>query len=287
MNIENVPSEKNFNFSLNTTYGCGGSADIAYFPESIRQAEAVYNYLTANKIKFVTLGNGSNVLASGKRFDGAVICTKGLKGIYRYGNSIFCRAGTKVGALLKYCIDNGLSGLEHLAGIPATMGGLVYMNGGAGGKYICDNVISVKLFDGKIRNFSNEQCNFGYKYSTMRDINSLILGVRLEVKPENSEIVRKNVGGFLEKRKWHPKGKSCGCVFKNPDGLSAGKLIDEAGLKGFNIGGAEVSREHANFILNNGARPEDIYSLIKEVKRIVNERTGIMLEEEVVYIGDF
>ena len=286
--IESVPQEGNFSFAKNTTYGCGGNARIAYFPKSIRQATSIFDYLTSENIPFVTLGNGSNVLASDNGFGGAVINTKNLTGVYSTSkNTIFCRAGTRVSVLIKYCIENGFGGLEYLAGIPATLGGIVYMNGGAGGKYICNNVVKVKLYDGKMRNFSNNLCDFGYKYSTMRNISCLILGVELEICPKSSENVSKAVTAQLEKRAAQPKGKCCGCVFKNYNGTSAGSIIDAIGLKGEKIGNAVVSSEHANFILNEGTSSSDVYALIQKVKNAVYGRTGIKLEEEVIYIGDF
>ena len=286
--IENVKRIKDFSFAKNTTYACGGNAEIAYYPNSIKQATAVYDYLISAGIEFVTLGNGSNVLASDKNFDGAVICTKHLSGVSQTGpDTIFCYAGTKVAELLKYCVEFGFSGLEYLAGIPATVGGLVYMNGGAGGVYIADNIVNVLLYNGTIHKFSNKKCNFGYKYSIMRDINGLILGVELKVFPQSSEKIRENMSLYLNRRKFHPKGSSCGCVFKNVGKLSAGKIIEDCGLKGFTCGEAIVSEKHANFLINNGGSAADVFELIKTVKKKVFEKTGIMLEEEVVYIGDF
>lgn len=286
--IEKVKKIKDFSFAKNTTYACGGNAEIAYFPDTIKQAAAVYDYLTKTGKKFVTLGNGSNVLASDKNYDGAVICTKLLSGISRTSpDTIFCYAGTRVAELIKFCIDYGLGGLEYLAGIPATIGGIALMNGGAGGIYISNNIVNVLFYNGTIHNFSNKKCNFGYKYSIMRDINCLILGVELRIYPQMSDKVRDNVSLYLNYRKFHPKGASCGCVFKNVGNLSAGKIIDQVGLKGLTCGNAYVSNEHANFLINKGGRAADIYELIDTVKKKVYERTGIKLEEEVVYIGDF
>ena len=286
--IEHVKKTDCFSFAKNTTYACGGNAEIAFYPDSIEQATAVYDYLTQVNKNFVILGNGSNVLASDNHFDGAVLCTKQLRGISRTGsNTIFCHAGTKVAELMNFCLENGLSGLEFLAGIPATVGGLVLMNGGAGGIYICNNVVKVLLYNGSISNFSNKKCKFGYKYSIMRDIRCLILGVELKVDTQNREIVRNKISMYLERRRFHPKGSSCGCVFKNVGAMSAGKIIDDCGLKGLEYGRAYVSSSHANFLINNGGCAYDVYNLIRLVKNKVFERTGIMLEEEVVYIGDF
>ena len=286
--IENVKVIKNFSFAKNTTYACGGTAEIAYFPNTVKQATAVYDYLTLSGKKFVTLGNGSNVLASDNHFDGAVLSTKLLKGVSQTGeNTVFCYAGTAVAELLKFCVDCGFGGLEHLAGIPATLGGLTLMNGGARGVYLNENVVNVMLYNGAIRNFSNKKCNFGYKYSIMRDISCLILGVELRVYAQNSKKVRDNILTCLNYRKFHPKGASCGCVFKNIGKVSVGKLIEDCGLKGLTCGGAFVSSEHANFIINKGGVSADVYNLINSVKKDVYDKTGIVLEEEVVYIGDF
>ena len=286
--IENIKKINRFSFAKNTTYACGGNAEIAYFPNSVNQTVAVYDCLTQTGKNFITLGNGSNILASDKGFDGSVLSTKHLSGINRTGqDTIFCYAGTKVSALMKFCIDYGLGGVEYLAGIPATFGGLAFMNGGAGGLYIGENIVNVLLYNGAITNFSNKKCNFGYKYSIMRDIKCIILGVELKIYPQSSEKVRENVSTYLDYRKCHPKGASCGCVFKNVGKLSAGKIIDDCGLKGLRCGGAYVSPSHANFLISDGGCASDVYKLNGMVKEKVFERTGIMLEEEVVYIGDF
>ncbi len=288
MIIEDILKEDNFSFTENTTYRCGGNARVAYFPETEEQAVAVYDYVADNKIDFVTLGNGSNVLASDKFFDGAVISTKNFTGIKRTDRgTIVCLAGTTVGSILSFCITNGFGGLEYLAGIPATIGGLAYMNGGADEKYIERNVVNVRLYDGKISELSNKNCHFGHKYSTMRDINGLILSVELKITQKSSEEIIDDIKRRVRQRGSLPTGASCGCVFKNPNNTSAGKLIDEAGLKGLKLGGAAVSERHANFIINYGNRASDVRKLIEEVRRKVFERTGIFLEEEVIYIGDF
>ena len=161
------------------------------------------------------------------------------------------------------------------------------MNGGAGGTYIENNVVNALFYNGDIRNFSNKKCNFGNKYSIMRDVNCLILGAELRVYPESGEKVRNNISRRLDCRKSQPKGASCGCVFKNCGNASAGKIIDDVGLKGLSCGNAFVSFEHANFLINGGGCAADVYKLIGIVKEKVFERTGIKLEEEVVYIGDF
>lgn len=285
---QSVEKEYGFRFSEHTTYGLGGRADVAYYPENFLQASAVYRYLVAEKIPFVVLGKGSDVLVSDRGFHGAVVCTEKLTGIVRLApDRIFCLAGTSVSALLAYCRAHSLGGLEYLGGIPASIGGIVCMNAGAGGTYVESNVVSVKVCMGKIVNFSRKNCNFSKKHSTMRDINCLILGAELSVLPSSGEVIRQNTAFYRRRRAHLPSGRSCGCVFKNPDGLSAGKLIDDAGLKGKRIGGAVVSERHANFILNTGGSAEDVASLIRLVKREVYRVHGVSLDEEVVYIGEF
>ncbi len=285
--LNGIHKISDFYFSKYTTYGLGGKAKEAFFPESEEEAIAVFNYLLEKGEKFIVLGNGSNILASNKPFDGAVICTKFLKGIKIVDDNLKVLCGTTVSELLSFCQYNGIGGFEYLAGIPASIGGLAFMNGGINGRHICDDIISVRLYDGKTHDFLNKECNFSNKHSTMRDINNIILSVLLKYKNAEPQKICDNISQALIKRRSQPKGKSCGCVFKNPDGYSAGKLIDEAGLKGATIGCAEVSMQHANFIINNGANSDDVYSLIQFVKDKVYEKTHILLEEEVVYIGEF
>lgn len=286
--ISGIKSEENFDLARNTTYGVGGLCKKAYFPTTEDEATQIYATLTEAKEKFFILGNGSNILASDSFYDGSVICTAGLNGIFEYGDKLKCQSGVRVGSLLQYCISNGLSGLEFLAGIPASVGGLTFMNGGAGGKFISDVLEVCTVFTKKTIELSNKSCSFGYKYSTMRDINCMILSCEFNVERSSPTEVKNNIAQYLQRRSKQPKGKSCGCVFKNPDGVSAGYLIEACGLKGFRCGGAEVSRKHANFIINdNGARAADIYKLIEHIKREVFSAFGVRLEEEVVYIGEF
>lgn len=286
--LEGVEKESGFNFTKHTTYGCGGVARTAYYPKTVEQATAVYDHLKQSGKSFEIIGNGSNILAADGGYAGEVVSTKYLQGIeHTSPNSFLCYAGSTVTQILEFCKTHGFSGLEYLAGIPASCGGLVFMNGGAGGKHISENVKSVQIYDGKIKTLTNKSCHFGNKHSIMRDIDCLILSTEFNFTTKTTEKVASEIEYYLEKRRMQPKGKSCGCVFKNYDGISAGKLIDDAGLKGLSIGGAVVSCEHANFIINTGTCSSDVYALIKEVKRRVYEKTGILLEEEVVYIGDF
>ena len=270
-----------------TTYGLGGKVKRIYFPKTEEEAAAVFKYLNDGGEKFFVLGNGSNVLAADGDIDYTVICTKYLSGIIEKDNSLYCLSGTTVKQLLDFCVQKEIGGFEYLAGIPATVGGLALMNGGIPEKHISEDIISVSIFDGNFKDLPNEKCKFGNKHSTMRDINAIILGVYLSKNAVPREAVKENITKYLLKRRNQPAGKSCGCVFKNPPNQSAGRLIDKAGLKGSKIGGAEVSLKHANFIINRGGTSADVYRLIQFVKRRVFECCGILLEEEVIYIGEF
>lgn len=291
--LNNIEFDGNFTFAEHTTYGLGGGCRGAFFPRTLLQARAVFDNLSAGGEHFAVVANGSDILASDAGYDGYVICTEKLRGIVRLNADVlFCLAGTPVSEILKYCSLEGLGGLEYLTGIPATIGGIACMNGGAGGRYISSDISGVKLYDGHDRNLSNKSCNFGYKQSTMRNIKCLILGVFLKVTVDLPQNVQKRISEFSSRRKGLPKGRSCGCVFKNvicADGtvLSAGALIEECGLKGLRCGGAFVSPEHCNFIINDGASSRQVFELIDEVRRRVRLARGIELEEEVVYIGKF
>ena len=277
-----------FTFSKFTTYGLGGGAREAFFPKTVREAKNVYRILSEQGKSIEIIGNGSNILASDKGFDGAVISTRNMCGIVRLSdNRLLCLAGTKISCLLKYCKDRGLGGLEYLYGIPATVGGAAFMNAGVSGKTISDNIVNVHIYDGHSTVLDNKSCNFGYRRSTMRDIKALILSIILKTYPCNVKDINEKLSYYKNRRCGLPKGKSCGCVFKNPSNDSAGRLIEAAGLKGMSLGGAYVSCEHANFIINGGSSAQDVKDLIAYVKARVMEKFGVLLEEEVVYIGDF
>lgn len=288
VSADNVKTVKPYNFSNNTTYGLGGNAKVAYVPKTIWQAKCAYDVIKKSGENCLILGLGSNVLVSDCGYDGSLISTREMRGIIKVDeNRLFCLAGTKLCDLLKYCKNNNLSGLEYLYGIPATVGGAAYMNAGVCGYAIGDNISKVAIYNGKNSILSRKDCNFTYRHSTMRDINAIILSIIVNVSNGRSEEIEEKINFFKDRRAHLPKGKSCGCVFKNPDGQSAGYLIEAAGLKGFSIGGATVSQNHASFIINRGGTASDVKAVIDFVKRVVFDKFGVCLSEEVVYIGEF
>lgn len=284
----NAKRTNDFTFADNTTYKVGGKANLSYFPKNICQAIGAINLCKELGYKTFIIGNGSNLIASDKGFDGAVISTKRLVGIIRLKNNrIMCLAGTPISTLLSYCKRHGLGGVEYLTKIPATVGGAVYMNAGAAGKYVGEKIEKVLVYADKKVYLNKNQCNFTYKHSTMRDINCIILAVVLKLEPKPVEEIEDKLRYYSSLRQHLPKGRSCGCVFKNGANYSAGQLIEKAGLKGICCGKAVVSPQHANFIINEGNCAGDVRQLIELVKYVVMLKFGIELEEEVVYIGDF
>lgn len=282
-----ITKDKNFYFKDNTTYRLGGKS-VCYYPKNREEVIYLLNYCQNTITPYFILGNGSNVLASDKGFDGLVISTKYLNKICLLDKNLYCEAGVTVGMLLRFLKENSLGGLEYLAGIPATIGGLVYMNGGAFNTYIGKDIVWCETANKeKTTKHSREWCDFGYKHSTMSDINAFIYGVGLKIEPTSRQVIVDKIKSTIEKRMKNPKGRSCGCVFKNFDSISAGEVIEKAALKGKRLGGAYVSELHANFILNDGGTSSDVYNLIEYVKREVYRMFGIQLVEEVKYIGEF
>ena len=270
-----------------TTYGLGGYANC-YFPETPYQAKRIYADLIENGEKVTILGNGSNILASDNNYTGYIICLRKMRGIVRLDkDKILCLAGTSIASILKYCNKNNLSGIEYMYGIPASIGGAAYMNAGVGNQTISNNIVFIDYFGDFSGKISSQMCNFGYRHSTMRDINGVILAVVLKLTQSSAQEIDEKINFYKLKRAHLPKGKSCGCIFKNGADYSSGELIDKAGLKGLRCGGAYISEYHANFIINDGGSADDVKRLINTAKSRVLDKFGIELQEEVVYIGDF
>ena len=192
--------------------------------------------------------------------------------------------------LIKFALVHGFGGLEALSGIPATVGGAIVMNAGAFGHNISDYITSVEtLCSGKIKVYDNSGCKFTYRSSRFKGKNEVVVSATFKLPELDREIISTSVKSYLDLRKSiQPSGRSFGSVFKNPKPYMAGALIDEAGLKGLRIGGAEVSDKHANFIITSSkAKAKDVYMLMLKIKKEVYEIFGIILEEEVELIGEF
>ena len=282
----NFTSKEPFDFKKNSAIGCGGEAAIAFYPESVEEVAALIEKLNKDGIKYHVLGNLSNVLPPDGFLPFAVIHTKKLVGM-AFGETVFAYAGTTSGALLRACRREKRGGAEFLSGIPCTIGGALYMNAGADGKYVAEIVENVLVLrEGKKRILSLEECQYSYKKSLFMENEDVILGASLRLERTTEEDIAKREAYYQKRRLHLPKGKSMGCVFKNPQGSFAGALIEGCGLKGMRIGGAQISKEHANFIINDkGATSTDVRSLITLAKNAVYSQYGICLEEEIRYLN--
>jgi len=271
-----------FNCSKRSTIGTGGKAPYAFYPQSIKELIKLIDFFEEENVPFVAFGRMSNVLPPDGVFDKAVIMTTKLTGI-EFTKNVFCEAGTTVGAFLRACGEHSKTGAEFLAGIPCTIGGALYMNAGVKGNYISDIVKKVLVYrQGKLSILPKKACGYGYKKSIFMEDGSIILGAELALEDGEKGQIEETIKDVLRSRTCLPRGKSMGCIFKNPLGDSAGRLIEGAGLKGLRIGGASVSTVHANFIINDGnATSEEIKKLILIIKNAVYAQYKIGLEEEI------
>lgn len=283
--LGNIFTENPFDFSKHSFVGIGGCAAKAYYPKSVSEMQALISFLKSRKKEYCVIGNLSNTLVGDGKIDKAVICTKKMTAM-KAGELLYAESGVSSKAFLNFCRKTERTGAEFLAGIPCTMGGALFMNAGVRNKYISEIVESVLVLrDGQEIRLSLQECAYSYKNSLFMQNSDIILGAyfRLE-KGELVEIDGK-INEYLLLRAHLPKGKSLGCVFKNPSEGSAGEFIERAGLKGSRIGGAYVSMEHANFIINDGAATADDYKrLIELVQERVQERFGVRLEKEIRYL---
>lgn len=279
--------------ALYTTFKIGGPADL--FVEVENEDELIKVLKTAKdlKIPYFVFGGGSNILIGDKGIKGLTI--KLLINYYQLTDSnfhlkIIVGAGMPVTQLLDKCVEDSLTGLEFMAGIPGTVGGAVRGNSGAWQKNFGDQIVRVKILkpDGEMKYIDRDDCRFSYRESCFKKSNDIILEAEIALEKGDQEEIKEKIKGFLEKRLCQPKEPSAGCIFVNPKPLSAGELIDQCGLKGKSIGGAKISEKHANFIVNTGgAKTEDVISLIDLAKKSVKEKFNIILREEIVRIGEF
>lgn len=285
--IENgCEKETPFDYAKRSSIGCGGVAPVAFYPKSVEELISLVEELENKKLAFTVLGNLTNVLPPDGNSQTAVISTKRLAKVEETEGGVFALAGVTSGGLLKACKQLQLSGAEFLEGIPCTLGGALYMNAGVSGTYIAEIVESVTvLHKGKLVVLDKSDCGYAYKTSAFMYSGGVIVGARLKLQKTNEEAILEKIDYYRAKRAHLPKGKSMGCVFKNPKGAVAGKLIEGAGLKGLRAGGAVVSTEHANFIINDrNATSAQIKTLIAFIKNAVFAQYKIRLEEEIRYL---
>lgn len=277
--------EENCPLGRKTSYGTGGNADGAFYPENTEKAFFLIEKLKASGVPYVFLGAGSNVLVSDKGFSGAVVFSERLKDISVSGKNIVAESGALLADFLKTALYSSLGGVEFLSGIPASVGGAIAQNAGCFGKNIGDFVSYVVTAGGI---YPRKACGFDYRDSVFKKNREFVISACFTLENVEFDEAKEKCDKFLKLRqKKNPKGRSCGSVFKN-DGYFAGKVIEQAGLKGAAEGGARVSEKHANFIIaDKNATSGDIKKLITRIKTVVKEKTDIELFEELEYIGEF
>jgi len=276
-----------------TTFKIGGPADLFYEAGSEEELIRVVRAVREVGIPYFILGGGSNILVWDKGYRGMVIKCQMLNvkcQIYEKKAVVFAEAGVPVSVLLDKLVENSITGLEFMAGIPGTVGGAVRGNAGAWQQSFGDKVKQVKVLteQGEIRWIGKEECNFGYRESRFKKGGEVVLGVELEMDKGDKKEIEGRVKEYWGKRADQPKEPSAGCIFVNPKPQAAGELIDQSGLKGTQIGGAKISGKHANFIVNvGGAKAADVVALIDLAKKTVKEKFNIDLKEEIVRVGEF
>ena len=267
----------------------GGNADILVRVKSEEDFQNIIKYSNDNDIDLTILGNGSNVLISDTGIRGIVVITSELNTItLSEDNILTCYAGTTLKELANFCIENSLTNLEFSCGIPGSVGGAIFMNAGAYGGEMKEVVQKVEVFtrNGEKKTYTNEEMKFSYRHSVIKEI---ISKVYFKMDKGNKEEIVAKVEDLNKQRsdKQPLEYPSCGSVFKRPEGYFAGKLIQDAGLQGLTVGGAQVSKKHAGFMVNvNNATCEDYKNLIKKVQEKVLENSGVELECEVKILGE-
>jgi UDP-N-acetylmuramate dehydrogenase len=271
-----------------TSFQIGGPADFYLEPADKADVVAIVTYLQQQRLPYLILGKGSNMLVSDDGVRGAVInLESGLSHISVSGNVVTAEAGLSLARFVDFCIHHSLQGVEMLPGIPGTIGGAVVMNAGAYGGEISDHLVTVEVLrKGNVTTVSKQDSGFSYRHSNFQG--DIILGATFQLAAGDKQEIMKNRRDLLIKRnRAQPVNfPNSGSMFKNPKGGYAAKLIEEAGLKGKRIGNAQISEKHANFIVNHGnATAEEVLSLIELAKSTVAKKFNIDLELEVKLVG--
>ncbi|MGC2064082.1 MAG: UDP-N-acetylmuramate dehydrogenase [Thermodesulfovibrionales bacterium] len=277
-----------------TTLGIGGRADVFMTPDDPLSMRNLISLFRKKGVPFITLGRGSNLLVGDNGIDGAVLSLSTFTRIevLKEGNSaveLFVEAGVPLQKLVNLCRESGYAGIEGLTGIPGTVGGAICGNAGSYGCEMKDVVVSVAIMDadGRLERFKGEGLGFSYRHSSIQKTD-VVLSATLRLRRDEKERVAERTDRFFhEKSMTQPIAeRSAGCVFRNPEGNSAGRLIDEAGCKGMRVGAIEVSPVHANFFVNKGeGTAADYMALMDQVASTVQARFGIMLEPEILVAG--
>ncbi len=285
---ENVP------LSAMSSFGIGGPADLFFEARTEAELEGAVSLAASEKYPYYVIGGGYNLLFDDGGYRGLIVRNR-LDGVRREGHRLEALSGTSLACVLREAIENGLAGLEFLAGIPGTVGGAIYGNAGAYGWSIGDVLETARLFSpaGGPRSVSRDALGFAYRDSSLKREGGIVLSATLLCSPGDRPESEARVRGILEKRwaKHPPHGTACaGSYFKNSSSASgarvaAGQLLEQAGARGLSVGDAAVSDVHCNFIINKGnARASDVLALAAQLKEKVYKMFSVRLEEEVIYL---
>ncbi|MCK9265993.1 UDP-N-acetylmuramate dehydrogenase [bacterium] len=283
--------KENISLSKYTSFNTGGLAEHFICPKDVDEVKSVYEVSNSFGVPVFILGRGTNTLISDDGFRGVVISTENLNNIYVEDNIVVCESGVSIASLLKTTLSTSLKGIEFMVGIPGTLGGAVISNAGLKNIWISHLLKEIGILylnNLKTGVLLKDDINFGYRISGLENV--FVYKVVLVLEKSDKKEIQNTINCYMKKRGncLHPEGFSAGSIFKNPENHFAGKLIEEAGLKGFSVGGAKVSEKHANFIINTGsATSAEIYSLLVLVQKKVKQLFNISLEPEIKIIGNF
>lgn len=275
-----------------TTMRTGGPAALFAEPRNAQQLAHVHQWAQEKGLSLLILGNGSNLLIADSGFDGLVIhLGRALSEVSVFANTLTAQAGASLAAAARAAAQASLTGLEFAAGIPGSIGGAVCMNAGAYGGEIAQVIVSARVLTPEgVRTVSKEELSLGYRSSAVMQNGWVVLEATFELVPGSPDEIKATMADLAARRreKQPLQYPSCGSFFKRPVGYYAGALIEQAGLKGYRVGDAQVSEMHAGFVINRGhATSSEIYRLMQEVQRRVQAQFGVTLEPEVRLIGHF
>lgn len=276
-----------------TTFRIGGAARYYVMPDSVEKIQKITAFCRKEALEYVVIGNGSNLLVGDEGYDGVVIqLFRNFSDIVLEGTKMRIQAGALLSRTAKVAAEAGLAGMEFAAGIPGTIGGAVYMNAGAYDGEMSQIVTRVVVLDGngEVRTMQVEELGLGYRTSVLQESGDIVLEVELELKNGSKDAIAARMDEFKQLRttKQPLEYPSAGSTFKRPQGHYAGKLIMEAGFRGYQVGGARVSDKHCGFVVNmGGATAADVIELTDRIREKVYKDTGVMLELEVRRLGNF
>ncbi|MBP3780943.1 MAG: UDP-N-acetylmuramate dehydrogenase [Selenomonas sp.] len=275
-----------------TTFKIGGPADCLLLPKSMEETQRILALVQEYELPLTIIGNGSNMLVRDKGIRGVVLkFAQNMAYIKVDDNRLLVGAGALLKDAAEAAAAHSLAGIEYACGIPGSIGGAVFMNAGAYGGEMKNVVKSVRAVTrkGEVKNYAKDELELGYRHSIFQSNGEAIVEVELELTPGNETDIRAAIADFTNRResKQPLELPSAGSTFKRPEGYFAGTLIDQTGLKGLTVGGAQVSTKHAGFVVNvGGATAEDVVNLIHEVQKRVKEAHGVELQPEVRMIGE-